>query len=302
MRRETECFSMYSDMSTRQMLCSSSNSAPASALVNSVFPVPVPPRKRKTPCGRPWPWRPVRLWRMQSATASTVSSWPTTRALSKSSRWSSFSRSPLSSDSTGIPVLIATTSDMSSRVTASLRCVGACCPPPGSATSFSSSGMRPYRSSLAAARSPLRCSRSKLARASSSLALACFTSSSLARSRRQSALSCPSSIFDVSTDSSIWRRRSAELGSVSFLSASSSICFITIFRSSFQMGSGLDCCSILSRDAASSMRSMALSGIRRSVRYRSASVAAATSASSLIVTPWWSSYLSLSPRKMLIVS
>ncbi len=44
-----------------------------------------------------------------------------------------------------------------------------------------------------------------------------------------------------------------------------------------------------SRDAASSTRSMALSGRKREVMYRSERVAAATSALSLMTTLWWAS-------------
>ena len=43
------------------------------------------------------------------------------------------------------------------------------------------------------------------------------------------------------------------------------------------------------RDDASSMRSMALSGRKRSEMYRSARFAAAARASSVIVTRWWAS-------------
>ena len=53
---------------------------------------------------------------------------------------------------------------------------------------------------------------------------------------------------------------------------------------------------------ASSIKSIALSGKKRSVMYRLDSVAAAIIASSLIRTPWCDSKRSLSPRKILIVS
>ena len=57
-----------------------------------------------------------------------------------------------------------------------------------------------------------------------------------------------------------------------------------------------------SRDADSSTRSIALSGRKRSVMYRSDSVAAATSAESVMRTPWWTSYRSRRPRRIEIVS
>ncbi len=44
-----------------------------------------------------------------------------------------------------------------------------------------------------------------------------------------------------------------------------------------------------SREAASSTRSIALSGRKREVMYRSERVAAATSAESAICTLWWAS-------------
>src|SRR3546814_5537913 len=58
--RATECFSMYSDMSRRAIACSSSKRKRASALVSSVFPTPVGPRKRKEPIGRFGSCRPAR--------------------------------------------------------------------------------------------------------------------------------------------------------------------------------------------------------------------------------------------------
>ncbi|GIU99002.1 MAG: hypothetical protein KatS3mg014_0618 [Actinomycetota bacterium] len=52
---------------------------------------------------------------------------------------------------------------------------------------------------------------------------------------------------------------------------------------------------------ASSMRSMALSGRNRSLMYRSARLAAATRASSVMVTRWWASYRSRSPLRISMV-
>src|SRR5216110_1994704 len=49
--RDTACFSMYSDMSMRTMLCSSSNRNSASARAVSVLPTPVGPRKMNEPIG-----------------------------------------------------------------------------------------------------------------------------------------------------------------------------------------------------------------------------------------------------------
>ena len=50
--RETECFSMYSDISSRIMARSSSNKNSARARANSVLPTPVGPRKMNEPMGR----------------------------------------------------------------------------------------------------------------------------------------------------------------------------------------------------------------------------------------------------------
>ena len=68
------------------------------------------------------------------------------------------------------------------------------------------------------------------------------------------------------------------------------------------MSSGMLNISMRTLAAASSMRSMALSGKNRSVRYRCESLAAALSALSLIFRPWCASYLSRKPCKIAIVS
>ena len=59
---------------------------------------------------------------------------------------------------------------------------------------------------------------------------------------------------------------------------------------------------IFSALVASSIKSTALSGRKRSVMYRSESTAACTIASSVILTPWWTSYFSCKPRKIATVS
>ena len=65
-------------------------------------------------------WRPVRARRRAFATAETASSCPITRPWSRSSMWISFSVSPSSRRSTGIPVQRPTTAAMSSSSTSSL--------------------------------------------------------------------------------------------------------------------------------------------------------------------------------------
>ncbi len=75
----------------------------------------------------------------------------------------------------------------------------------------------------------------------------------------------------------------------SFSRESSSIVSRSTARRSSSISTGWESISIRSRDAASSTRSMALSGRNRAVMYRSDSAAAATSAASEISTWWWAS-------------
>ena len=112
----------------RTMAFSSSNRNSASARASSVLPTPVGPMKRKEPIGRRGSPRPARERRTALATSSSASSWPTTRWRSRSSMWSSFSISPSSMRETGMPVHLETTSAMSSASTSSLsiRCPPLC--------------------------------------------------------------------------------------------------------------------------------------------------------------------------------
>ena len=119
MSRATLCRSPYSDISSRTMLSSSLNKNSASALLNSVLPTPVGPRKMKLPKGRLGSLRPARARRMVSATASTASSCPMTRRCSSASIRSSRSASPASSRPAGMPVHRDTSSAMSFSDTAS---------------------------------------------------------------------------------------------------------------------------------------------------------------------------------------
>ena len=96
--------------------------------------------------------------------------------------------------------------------------------------------------------------------------------------------------------------RSWESGSFSFFSASRSISSWSFFRSKASISSGALSRAMRRRAAASSMRSMALSGRRLSVMYRWERVAAAMMALSEMRTPWWTSYFSLRPRRMEMVS
>ena len=93
-----------------------------------------------------------------------------------------------------------------------------------------------------------------------------------------------------------------ELSSFSFWIACSSILNCINFRSISSSFSGLESNSILSLLAASSIKSIALSGMKRSVIYLSESLTAETIALSDILIPWWASYLSFRPLNIEIVS
>ena len=90
--------------------------------------------------------------------------------------------------------------------------------------------------------------------------------------------------------------------SSSFFSAASSISSCMIFLVISSTSAGMESNSVLIIAQASSTRSIALSGRKRSVIYRLESTAALTNAPSEILTPWNTSYLSLIPRRMEIVS
>ena len=133
---------MNSLMSIRTIAWSSSNRNAASALVSSVLPTPVGPRNRNDPSGRFGSFSPARARRTAFDTASTASRCPMTRRPSSSSMRSSFSRSPSSIRSTGIPVQRSTTAATCCGVTASSTITSS---PARSASSsrFSSCGMMP---------------------------------------------------------------------------------------------------------------------------------------------------------------
>ena len=73
-KRLTECFSMYSLMSIRTMLRSSSNKLRANALASSVLPTPVGPKNRKLPIGLLGSAIPARERKIAFVTLSTASS------------------------------------------------------------------------------------------------------------------------------------------------------------------------------------------------------------------------------------
>ena len=97
-------------------------------------------------------------------------------------------------------------------------------------------------------------------------------------------------------------RRSLLKLSVSFLRAASSISNCIILRCISSSSAGIESSSVLIIAHASSTRSIALSGRNLSVIYLSDNTAALTSAPSVILTPWNTSYLSLRPLNIDIVS
>ena len=78
-RRDTEYFSIYSLISIRTILFSSSNRFSASAFASSVLPTPVGPRNRKEPIGLVGSLIPALERMIASVTFVTPSSCPMTR-------------------------------------------------------------------------------------------------------------------------------------------------------------------------------------------------------------------------------
>ena len=209
---------------------------------------------------------------MASDTTLMASSWPTTRSCSLSSIFSSLSRSPCISLATGMPVARATTSAISSAPTCvrssrllppavALPASAAC----ASASFFSRSGSLPYCSSATLLKSPVRLSFSiwKRSLSISSLRAAepCAAAFSAVQISSRSAYSRPRRTIS----SSMRPMRRCEASSVSRRTASRSIFSWMMRRSSLSITSGLESISIFTFAAASSIRSMALSGRKRSV-------------------------------------
>ncbi|CAM5267282.1 hypothetical protein SCALM49S_01216 [Streptomyces californicus] len=227
------------------------------------------PRKRNEPVGRSGSAIPARVRRTASETACTASVCPISRLPSSLSIRSSFWVSPSSSRPAGIPVQAPTTSAMSSEPTSSLTIVSlsleASSASAASSSSRSRPGISPYSSLEAASKSPSRWARSAWPRSSSSRSFSsptrlrpCFSFSQRAlRPRSSSSLSARSRRS--------FSRRCLEAGSDSFLSASSSMRNRSTERWSSSISSGEESISIRSREAASSTRSMALSGRKREV-------------------------------------
>ena len=108
---------MYSDISKRIRESLSPNINSANTFASSVFPTPVGPRKRKVPIGRFISFNPDRERRIALVRTLIASPWPITLPANSSSI---FIRRILSFSSIrerGIPVILETTSAISSSVT-----------------------------------------------------------------------------------------------------------------------------------------------------------------------------------------
>ena len=120
----TECFSIYSDISTRIIESSLPNNASARALESSVLPTPVGPRNKKEPIGRFGLFNPTRPRFTARVTALTASSCPITLLWSVSSSFCNLCASVSFNFCTGIFVQTDTTSAISSPLTSG--CADAC--------------------------------------------------------------------------------------------------------------------------------------------------------------------------------
>ena len=205
---------------------------------------------------------------MASETARTAWSCPTTRWCNTSSIFSNLSRSPSIILATGMPVMRDTISATSSAPTLvrnslllawasgllSIAC--SCCPNLGSS---------PYSNSEARAKSPWRLACSILTFTSS----ICFLMSAVPADAAFSAFQISSksaySFCKPAISSSINSKRFLLASSLSFSTCIFSILSWMMRRSSLSICSGLESNSILMRLAASSIKSMALSGRKRSV-------------------------------------
>ncbi len=300
---ETLCFSIYSDISILISASSSLNINSASDFASSVLPTPVGPKNKKVPIGRFGSFKPERARRIASETVSTASSWPIRRLCKISSILISFCFSLSTSLLTGIPVHLLTTFAISSSFISSLSNLFSECSLFWTAFNcFLSSRSLPYLSSAAVCKSVLRS-------ASSIFAFTFSISSFIPASPVIEAFSCshwafnfeilPSNSLICLVKSSTFARASS---SDSFLRASLSISSWIFWRIILSISSGMLSISIRKDEAASSIKSIALSGKNLSVMYLSESFAAWIKALSKILMPWWTSYFSLSPLKIEIVS
>mmetsp|Transcript_57251 Transcript_57251/g.78062 ORF Transcript_57251/g.78062 Transcript_57251/m.78062 type:complete len:267 (-) Transcript_57251:1287-2087(-) len=264
MSLDTVCFSMYSDMSNRMMLSSWSNMFAARALQISVLPTPVGPRKKRDATGLVMSLSPARdLW-MASAIARAALSCPITRSLSRPSRDSSFSFSEDTRFVIGIPVQLATTSAISSALTVSLSMKDSDASYAFSSTSNSAStlGISLYLSSAARFRSKSRSALSTSFLRFESFSFISWIFFTLTRSTSHISFNtfC-SSVSDFSSASNRARRPPPPS---SFSTDMRSIESWIRRRSISSIAWGFEEMSLFSLAAASSTRSIALSGRNRS--------------------------------------
>ena len=121
-------------------------------------------------------------------------------------------------------------------------------------------------------------------------------------SSSQEVFNSPSFFFKTAISSLIAKTLFLDISSLSFLIASNSICNPIILRVKVSSSNGTESICTLIVAQASSTKSIALSGKKRSVIYLSDKVAAAIKALSLMVTPWNNSNLGFNPLKIVIVS
>ncbi len=228
---------------------------------NSVLPTPVGPRNRNEPIGRFGSDSPARERRIALDTDVTASFWPMTLLCKLSSIRSSLAFSPSNILLTGIPVQRESTSAISFSVTLFFNnWVSWASESPAISSCCSSSGIRPYCNSdirlksdalRAISRSNFACSNSDLIVCVPCIA---FFSDCHTFSKSLNLISA------CSRSSSISSNRLWLASSFSFANACSSSFNWIIRRSSLSISSGLE--SICNRilEAASSIKSIALSG------------------------------------------
>mmetsp|Transcript_20367 Transcript_20367/g.56750 ORF Transcript_20367/g.56750 Transcript_20367/m.56750 type:complete len:262 (-) Transcript_20367:824-1609(-) len=256
----TLCFSIYSPMSMRTIIFSSSNSSAARALASSVLPTPVGPRNRKD-APRLRAAKPARPRSTASATALTASFWPTTRLCSSLDRCSSFSRSVCCKRTTGMPVHLDTTVAISSGPTASVSMALVWGAASRSILSrLSTSGRAPYLRSAIRARSPRCSARPMFTSICSRLACSPLISSRRARSLLYCTTRGARCSSRAASSFLTCSKRPILIWSFSFFRAACSTCSLVRIRSIPSMTSGLESSSTRTLEHASSIRSMALSG------------------------------------------
>ena len=134
-----------------------------------------------------------------------------------------------------------------------------------SASFFSNPGIFPYCNSDALPKSPCLCACSNSMRACSNCVCTTLTAFTAAFSFCHCTVSALDFSFRFASSPSRRRNRSLLAASFSFASDVRSISSCRICRSSWSSSVGLESNSILMREAASSTRSIALSGRNRSV-------------------------------------